>query len=61
MDIFGVSDYISTEEIVMATAPKLPVEDREDLQAKPRPDTDRAALRKLINERYSKTLAYLGR
>lgn len=45
----------------MATAPKLPVEDREDLQAKPRPDTDRAALRKLINERYSKTLAYLGR
>ncbi len=45
----------------MATQPKVPPEGRPEVEARPRPDTDRAALRKLINERYANTLRYLGR
>lgn len=34
---------------------------REPLKAKPRPDLDRKELRALISQRYSASLAYLGR
>lgn len=45
----------------MATAYKPPVEEHRVLKAKPRPDTDRAALRADITARYENTLRHLGR
>ena len=45
----------------MATAYLAPVDERQKLKAKPRPDMDREALRADINQRYENTLRYLGR